>query len=197
MIINNKYDVVSQAFVDANPGYRVVDWYDSESEDKLVCDLLNINAISSFPSVADTTTKKITVNPATMAEALTILNGLDEASIKETRRDQIDAKTDTLIEAGVTHVIDTVSIVFTLSIEDQTNINGMYVNRTSLTYPVTVKGKVAGVDTYGQLDNADEVTAFYQACFASVQTKLAAGWTLKDSLNSMTYQQLLDFVDPR
>lgn len=103
-------------------------------------------------------------------------------------RDLIDAKTDELINVGITYQ----GMSFKLDLAHQNSY--MFDYMLNQEYPHTIKG--VGTD-YLTLATHDEFTQFVSYCFGAVDALIRNGWEMKDDLVNMTYQQLLEWTDPR
>jgi len=79
-IIHNKNDANSKAFVEANPGYKVIDFYDYENEQTKLFANLEI-PVSSLPTVVEVNLKLLSVNPASIASAITEIKATKEYKI--------------------------------------------------------------------------------------------------------------------
>lgn len=105
-------------------------------------------------------------------------------------KDRIDLKTDSLIAAGFTYA----DKPFKLDLEHQMSYKGAYDLRAYLTFPYTIKG--VG-ENYLELADEAAFTQFILAAFTYLQTVIQTGWGIKDSLDALTYAQLLAWTDPR
>lgn len=110
--------------------------------------------------------------------------------IKQKIRDQIDIKTDAIIAAGMVYQ----DMHFKMDIEHQMSYKGAYDFRAYISYPYTIKGVGA---SYLMFQNEGEFTAFILYGFGFMNEVIRGGWVLKDSLDAMTYAELLAWVDPR
>lgn len=116
-------------------------------------------------------------------------NSPNKIALKQKRRDQIDAKTDELLATGF--IYD--GKQFKMDLEHQNSYTFDFM-LDQTTYPRTVKG--VGND-YLEIADRNEHTNFIGTGFITAKTIIETGWALKDALDSMTYQQLTDWVDPR
>jgi hypothetical protein len=105
-------------------------------------------------------------------------------------RDQIDTKTNEIIADGVTYN----DIQFKLDVEHQLTYKGAYDLRAFITYPYTVKGEG---ENYLTLDDEAAFTTFILTGFTHIDSAIRGGWVLKAALETMTYEELLAWTDPR
>ena len=110
--------------------------------------------------------------------------------LKEKLRDDVDAKTDCLIACGYEYQ----NIQFKMDLEHQMSYKSVYDFRQFLTFPYTIKG--VG-ENYLTFQNEAEMQTFTLYGLGWMQAVLQGGWEIKTSFETMTYQQLLDWTDPR
>jgi len=104
-------------------------------------------------------------------------------TLLDTLRQRIDAATDQAILTGFEYQ----GTGFKLSLENQMNFKTECELRDSLTYPHRIKA----IGGYYDLATAEEYRLFYLAGIAFIRTKIEAGWTRKDALDSLTDAELL------
>lgn len=118
------------------------------------------------------------------------LKDWDRIKLLKILKDKIDARTDVLIANGFKYG----SVIFKLDIEHQMTYKGAYDLRQFITYPYRLKGIGSN---YIDISNEQEFTQFIISGFSYLQNTIKTGWDLKDSLDSMTYEELLKWCDPR
>lgn len=110
------------------------------------------------------------------------------AGLEQSIRDQIDTKTDEIIDAGFTYQ----TMSFKLDLEHQNSY--MFDYLLNQTYPHIVKGVGNDYITFG---DHDEHTTFIATGFGYVDNVIRTGWNIKDNLVNLSYAELLAWTDPR
>ena len=105
-------------------------------------------------------------------------------------RDRIDVYTDELIDIGFEYS----NVQFKMDVEHQMTYKDVYDFRQYVTFPYTIKG--VG-ENYLTIDNEQDYTTFILYGFQWLTEVITTGWSLKTAVETMTYQQLLAWVDPR
>lgn len=188
-IVHNKHSKASRDFVEEfGVGNMVVDYYEPSDPLTIMFHSTGIS-ISDFPSVVDVQRKLVSTCPASYEAACTEIEGLNLVTIKRTRANQINVRTKDLLYTGI--VFDSKRL--SLLIENQSTINLLFSQKDSLTYPVQIKG----FDEYIDLANSSELASLFNQASLFVIDTLNNGYTLKQSLDGMTHEQLLSFVDVR
>lgn len=140
------------------------------------------------------------------------VNGLSQ--LKQEVKDAIDIKTGALITAGFMYSLAEQTFRVRCSDEDQRNYTGLVISKDLLPYSgdsrIVLKGYTDdGSPVFVPFADASEVLAFYMAGVAHVNNCLTDGWKLKElggtlssgtvvaAVNTMTYDELIAFVDPR
>ena len=125
-----------------------------------------------------------------LADGGTIESAFTRDDLYTLRYTEVTEKTSTLIDAPG-YVFR--SVPFHTDIVAQMNFSGLFAVRAGLTYPYTVW------DGDGSIELADEadLTAFCMGVMAHIETARRTGKAVRDSLKSMTLEELLAFVDPR
>ena len=111
-------------------------------------------------------------------------------------RDRIDAQTDIIIANGYIYPPPpaTESGQFKMDLEHQSTYKGSYDFREYIDFPYTIKGVGQFFLTF---HNGTEMRNFVLYGFGWMQTVIQTGWGLKTALDSMTYEQLKNWTDPR
>ena len=81
-----------------------------------------------------------------------------------------------------------------MDLEHQMSYKSVYDLRSFLTFPYTIKGVGSGYLTF---QNESEMAQFILYSFGWIGTIIQGGWTLKDGLDELNKQELIDWVDPR
>lgn len=102
------------------------------------------------------------------------------AELIEESDNNINKETDEKIQNGFTFAENE----FYLTQENQINFGNMFAAREFIEYPQTIKTK----DGYFELNNSDDVTAFYLSGVQYVKECLEEGWTKKEAAK----QEILD-----
>jgi hypothetical protein len=172
-------------------GYEFIDWANPDELPKInAYKFSNLPDIAAFPSVVDTVRKKLCREPDSMENALLEINGLDTwENAYQTRYNEVTSRTEELINAGTTYN----GVLFHCDIIAQQNFTALYIKRNTLSYPYTVWDGNNSV----HIQDAAEMEAFYNAGMSFVESKRIEGKVLRDSLSSMTLQELRDFSDTR
>jgi hypothetical protein len=110
--------------------------------------------------------------------------------VKLCRREDVDMKTDCIIDNGMIYQ----NIQFKLDVQHQLSYKGSYDLRQYITYPYLLKG--VG-ENYLPVNDESEFSQFILTGFGFIQQVLHQGWTIKQSFETMTKEQLLEWVDPR
>lgn len=197
IILHDSRVAESRRFVESyGEGHTVIDWGNPEDTAKVQAYCLTGIPVSAFPSVYDPEKGKLSRVPMSMDVAIDEINGFgNQDAALNTVKQRIDAKTEEIIKTRFIHN----NIHFQLTQEFQLNLLGLVQVKDVLVYAdVKIKGKSAAGDTvYYSPADASELTAFYAAGLAHIQGAYQSGWILKDSLVSMTIDELKRFEDLR
>ena len=111
--------------------------------------------------------------------------------VKTEKMNAIDARTKVLIDAGFEYPSSSGNIL-SLSLEAQSNIEGIHQAKDAATYPIdwNTKDNAAKVS----LADAAAVSALFDAAMAAKRTHLDGGTALKDSVRSATTVAAVDAV---
>ncbi len=120
-------------------------------------------------------------------------------------KDEINDKTDYIIEHGMIFNDGIISHSVHLGIEEQINLDTMDRLREELnllgliTYPYKLKvsDNANGEGNYITLQSPDHLHLFFLSGIGHKNASIAHGRYLKDALGSMTKTQLEEFIDPR
>ena len=113
---------------------------------------------------------------------------MDEGIVRMCIREDIDNRTDELIAQGFVYQ----SIQFKMDTEHQNTYMFSYL--LNQTYPYTVKG--VG-ENYLIFQDRNEHTTFIVSGFTACSTIIQTGWGIKESLDEMTKEEMLAWVDSR
>jgi len=200
VIIHDSNVKESRDFVDAyGNGYDIIDWFNPEHAHRVYAyNLAGNPSVSAFPSVVDTQLKRIARAPANMDEAMQDIRGYGNMyDALNTVTALIDTNSDYLIANKFTYN----DLRFELSENFMINLLGMYLAKDALTYTdggVKIKGfGLFDVVQYLVINSAAELETFYLAGTMYVYGIIQSGWTLKDSLSTMTLEELRSFTDTR
>jgi hypothetical protein len=118
-----------------------------------------------------------------------------ERLLRNTIANEIDEKTDELIEYGWTYNSQKVR----LKLSDQTNIFQAYTNYSLLTFPFSMKvwSDDDGAPIMMVFNSSAELEQFYQEGFVYVHGILNSGFQLKESLKNLSGDSLINFIDNR
>ncbi|MCP4100858.1 MAG: hypothetical protein GY750_05440 [Lentisphaerae bacterium] len=100
---------------------------------------------------------------------------------------KIDVETDENILNGFLYKDKSVK----LSLENQMNYKAEYDMRELLTYPHKIKAD----NEYVMLESFDEYAAFYVAGVQYIRSCIEAGWNEKDTLDSKTTAELIEYMN--
>lgn len=171
---------------------EVLDWY-NDTEGVAIYKMADYPNPRCFPSVFDPASRKLISEPATLLDAVRTIHGLDEDSILETRIIQVKTKTRELILEGFDYIKGDNTYHFPLSESDQFGFTAKRTAYTSADFPLT-EGDATPPCPFA---NITEYKDAYRAGMTHIETKRGEGHVIEDSLTSLTYQQLLDWTDPR
>jgi hypothetical protein len=172
-------------------GYEIIDWSSTDDINKIsALKYFGNFTISDFPSVFDTGNSRICRTPDDMESALLQLEGLDTLeNALQTRYNEVTARTEELIDAGIEYQ----NVVFHCDLIAQQNFTVLFMQKNELSYPYEIWDGNNSV----QIQNADEMSDFCLQIMAFVESIRHNGKVLRDSLASMTLEELRSFSDSR
>jgi len=130
---------------------------------------------------------------ATVTGVVSAHAGVDAlAAAKEAKFDEIDRRTDELINLGFTFGGDT----FSLKQDTLPTLNGLWNARAAITYPV--KYNTSDNSSFVLLNNSTDVESFYFSAVGTFRSREDSGTILKDAVRAATTVAQVDaIVDPR
>jgi hypothetical protein len=192
IILNDARIEKSREFVkNYGEGYEIIDWSSADDINKIsALKYFGNFTISDFPSVFDTGNGRICRTPDDMESAILELEGLDTLeSALQTRYNEVTAKTEELITAGIEYQ----NVVFHCDLIAQQNFTVLFMQKNELSYPYEIWDGNNSV----QIQDADEMSDFCLQVMAFVEASRQNGKVLRDSLASMTLEELRNFSDSR
>lgn len=193
IILHNKESKESREFVELYASQcQVIDWYND-------IQLVSIYTISgnpspnTFPSIFDLSSKKLITKPSSLQDAINKIQSLDEPHILARRIKETNQITKSIILEGFESEKAMVIYNFPLSLSDQAGFTAKVNAFTTSDFPRTENESIPPYD----FNNITEYKTVYREGMAHIETTRAAGKVIKNDLLSLTYQQLLDFIDPR
>lgn len=193
LIIHSDQVKASRDFVETyGDKCGVLNWYKDEKA-VAIYQMANYPNPSVFPSVFDPSSRILVGEPLTLLDAHRAVQGMDEDTILTTRIIQVKAKTKELIMAGFIHVKSGVDYLFPLSEMDQLGFTAKVNAYVTGDFPLN---EDESTPPYPFL-NITEYRTVYREGMVHVETMRATGHAIEDNLAGMTYQERLDFVDPR
>jgi len=118
------------------------------------------------------------------------------------RQEHINSRTAEIIEAGFSNEFQGTMYYFRANAEDQRNYIGAVIAKDAMMYSGDYRLRIKCYDESGDVtyflpEGPEDIETMFGAGVTSILTNLGTGWILKDSLQALTFDDLVGYTDPR